>query len=541
MKLLSTLVAVNPGTISGNGSGITNLNASYISAGTIGAVYLPASGVTAATYTAATVTVDIYGRVTSASNGSGGAQGSQGITGSQGNQGYQGFQGYQGNQGKQGLTGQTGSYTQTFTNSTLSGNSLTVTHNLGIQLVQVSIYDNNKLLVLPNQITLTSTTQCSVDFTGLTPLTGTWSVSVLAGGAGIASMGPQGYQGYQGVTGGGTQGVQGSSGSTGPQGNQGSAGSNGSAGSTGPQGNQGTAGSTGSTGSQGNQGNQGSTGTGSAGPQGYQGVAGSTGPQGYQGYQGVAGSQGNQGVAGSTGLQGSAGSNGSTGPQGNQGASGSGGGTPGGSNTQIQYNNSGAFGGAAGVMTDGTNLNVNGQMGLGGTFYSNVAFAISGTIVSANNSFGLYMGGLTLEPTSGFGAFFQYVGGGTINTSGGNIVNAYGLYSEIITKTGSGTIANSYGGFFRTSSIASNNVGVGVVCTDPGDAGIVVQANSGQTADLLQFQNSSNSSLSGIDSTGAFRPPSLADSSANNGTIYYSTTQSKLVYKDSSGTVNNLY
>jgi len=35
---------------------------------------------------------------------------------------------------------------------------------------------------------------------------------------------------------------------------------------------------------------------------------------------------------------------------------GGGGGTPGGSNTQVQYNNSGVFGGAAGLTTDGTNL-----------------------------------------------------------------------------------------------------------------------------------------------------------------------------------------
>jgi hypothetical protein len=39
-----------------------------------------------------------------------------------------------------------------------------------------------------------------------------------------------------------------------------------------------------------------------------------------------------------------------------QGGSGSGGGTPGGSTTQIQYNNAGAFAGASGLTTNGTNL-----------------------------------------------------------------------------------------------------------------------------------------------------------------------------------------
>lgn len=40
---------------------------------------------------------------------------------------------------------------------------------------------------------------------------------------------------------------------------------------------------------------------------------------------------------------------------------------------------------------------------------------------------------------------------------------------------------------------------------------------------------------------GSFIPPSMADAVAKNNSIYYSTTASKLVYKDSGGTVNNLY
>ena len=44
-----------------------------------------------------------------------------------------------------------------------------------------------------------------------------------------------------------------------------------------------------------------------------------------------------------------------------------------------------------------------------------------------------------------------------------------------------------------------------------------------------------------ISCTGGFQPPHMADASAANDTIYYSTTAGKLVYKDSGGTVNNLY
>ena len=40
---------------------------------------------------------------------------------------------------------------------------------------------------------------------------------------------------------------------------------------------------------------------------------------------------------------------------------------------------------------------------------------------------------------------------------------------------------------------------------------------------------------------GTILPASLADASAVNESLYYSTTQSKLVYKDSGGTVRDLW
>jgi hypothetical protein len=71
--------------------------------------------------------------------------------------------------------------------------------------------------------------------------------------------------------------------------------------------------------------------------------------------------------------------------------------------------------------------------------------------------------------------------------------------------------------------------------------GIVIQGAASQTANLEEWQDSTGSVLSAILPNGAIRPATLADSAAANNTIYYSSTQSKLVYKNSAGTVNNLY
>lgn len=56
-------------TFYGIGTNLTALDATNITSGTLNAARLPASGVSAATYKNMTATVDIYGRITSVSNG----------------------------------------------------------------------------------------------------------------------------------------------------------------------------------------------------------------------------------------------------------------------------------------------------------------------------------------------------------------------------------------------------------------------------------------------------------------------------------------
>jgi len=68
-----------------------------------------------------------------------------------------------------------------------------------------------------------------------------------------------------------------------------------------------------------------------------------------------------------------------------------------------------------------------------------------------------------------------------------------------------------------------------------------VQGGASQSANLTTWEDSGGSVLSAIDELGAWHPPSMNDATANNNSVYYSTDASKLVYKDSGSTVNNLY
>jgi len=100
-----------------------------------------------------------------------------------GQQGNQGDQGNQGNQGNQGDQGSSNSYSTTFVNADLATGILTVTHNLGVKVVPVIVCNNNFKVIIPDEITYSSTTICLVDLSSYGVLSGTWSIIVLDGGA----------------------------------------------------------------------------------------------------------------------------------------------------------------------------------------------------------------------------------------------------------------------------------------------------------------------------------------------------------------------
>jgi len=93
------------------------------------------------------------------------------------------------------------SYYQSFVNGDLSAGVLTVNHNLGHKYCTVQVFDNSDINILPDTITLTSTTALTIDLTSYGTLTGTWHVVVLdigsqlstpvavtSGGTGLATI-----------------------------------------------------------------------------------------------------------------------------------------------------------------------------------------------------------------------------------------------------------------------------------------------------------------------------------------------------------------
>jgi len=85
-------------------------------------------------------------------------------------------------------------------------------------------------------------------------------------------------------------------------------------------------------------------------------------------------------------------------------------GTPGGSNTQIQYNNSGSFGGITGATTDGTTLSLVAPI---------LGTPASGTLTNCTIPFNKLSTGTNATGTFtvGTGASLTFSGSGTVNAS----------------------------------------------------------------------------------------------------------------------------
>ena len=110
--------------------------------------------------------------------------------------------------------------------------------------------------------------------------------------------------------------------------------------------------------------------------------------------------------------------------------------------------------------------------------------------------------------------------------------------------TGAGTHRASLGtnGFMTIGpALLAESTMLSLVCNAAGVKGLAVRGAASQSANLIEWQNSAGSVLSAFKANAAWQPAALADADAANGTVYYSTTASKLVFKDSGGVVSALY
>lgn len=224
--------------------------------------------------------------------------------------------------------------------------------------------------------------------------------------------------------------------------------------------------------------------------------------------------------------------------------------SPGGSDTQLQYNNAGSFGGMSNVTKsgDGLLLSTVGNesfIAVGPQGYYGTAFAQDEPHIAIN----------TVRLIGN--------GGNALVLRNGNNINNITLYSDAVAVNSYKTPSNGIIGFYLTENAPNNAATITMASSDQGffarKARLQVQAESGlisadatintiqakaqtsQTGNLFDAVNTSGTRLWGVDQNGGMKPASMADSTATNDTVYYSTTASKLVYKDSGGTVNNLY
>jgi hypothetical protein len=81
-------------------------------------------------------------------------------------------------------------YKTSFVLSDLSAGILTVNHNLGARYVSVVVYDDSYKLIMPDEVEVSNSNTSLVDLSSFTStFTGTWSVVVLAGVAGVSAGG----------------------------------------------------------------------------------------------------------------------------------------------------------------------------------------------------------------------------------------------------------------------------------------------------------------------------------------------------------------
>lgn len=155
-----------------------------------------------------------------------------------------------------------------------------------------------------------------------------------------------------------------------------------------------------------------------------------------------------------------------------------------------------------------------------------------------------YTTGLVIRSTSGSGYFPNHLK--LVNTAYDRTgviftANLHGLYFKSETTEAS-FVFQDVSTEFVTFSSRSGSPQMAEIRANAADKKLMVLKHAASpTANFLEMVSSTDSLLSAFTAKGAWSPPTMADGDAANNTIYYSSTASKLVYKDGSGSVNALY
>jgi hypothetical protein len=176
-----------------------------------------------------------------------------------------------------------------------------------------------------------------------------------------------------------------------------------------------------------------------------------------------------------------------------------GGGSPGGSTTQVQYNNAGAFGGISGFTTDGTRVTASTTIGVGAatpsTSGSGITFPATQSDSSNANTLDDYEEG-TWTPTDGSGAGLTFSVTSAIYTKIGRVVTASFQLAYPVTANASVAII---AGFPFTSAIFST-----AAATASSSVGVVIVPRIEGTTNFARIINPiTNSSLTNAQMSGA--------------------------------------
>lgn len=123
----------------------------------------------------------------------------------------------------------------------------------------------------------------------------------------------------------------------------------------------------------------------------------------------------------------------------------------------------------------------------------------------------------------------------------GHFIGAFMAGSDGVSTLGTIGSAQS---LIAVSSFAGSDVAVRMHNNAAGQPVVrIYGGGASQTADLLQFTDdySGTTVYARFNKFGLWQPPTSTNAAAPNNSVFYSSDNSKFVYKDSGGTVNNLY